>query len=66
MSRMVPRSLQRQIDQSNQNQDKSSIDTLKMKLIDRITKEVGFDSQVNKINIEERMNSNEVPNQRKM
>jgi hypothetical protein len=37
-----------------------------MKLIDRITKEVGFDSQVNKINIEERMNSNEVPNQRKM
>jgi hypothetical protein len=31
-----------------------------MVLIDRITKEVGFDSQVNKINIEERTNPNQV------
>ncbi len=44
MSRMVIRSLQKQIDQSNQNQDRSGIDTLRMVLIDKITKEVGYNS----------------------
>jgi hypothetical protein len=37
-----------------------------MVLIDKITKEIGFDSQVNKINIEEMMNLNEVAKQGKM
>jgi hypothetical protein len=44
MSRVVIRSLHKQISQSNQNQDKNHIDTLEMVLINRITREVGFHS----------------------
>jgi hypothetical protein len=42
MFRMVMESLQKQIDQSKQNQDKSGIDKLRMVFINRIAIEIGF------------------------
>ncbi len=39
---MVMESLQKQIDQSKQNQDKSGIDKLRMVFINRIAIEIGF------------------------
>jgi len=50
MSRMVTKSLHKQIDQSNQNQDGNNIHTLRMVLIDKITTKVGSNSQTNKVN----------------
>jgi hypothetical protein len=41
---MVTKSLQKQIDQSNQNQDKNGINKLKMVIINRIAIEVDFNS----------------------
>lgn len=52
MFRLVTKSLQKQIDQSNQNQDKSDIDKLRMVFTNKITIEVGFNSQANKVNTE--------------
>lgn len=58
--------LNKQIIQSNQNQNKSDIDTLRKVLTNRITIKIGFDSQVNKVNIEKRTNPNEVEKQERM
>lgn len=44
MSRMVIRSLEKQIDQSNKNQDRSGSDTLRTMLTNRITRKVGSNS----------------------
>jgi hypothetical protein len=44
MSIMVIKSLQKQSNQSNQNQDRNGIDTLRTVLIDRITRKVGSNS----------------------
>jgi hypothetical protein len=44
MSRMVIRTLHKQIDQSIQNKNTNGIDTLITMLIDIIIREVGFDS----------------------
>lgn len=63
MFQVVIRSLQKQIDQSNQKQDRSNIDRI---LMDRITGEVSSDSQANKVNTEERMNLNAVTEQERM
>ncbi len=60
MSRMVTKSLHKQIDQSNQNPDRSGIHTLRMVLINKITTEVGSNSQTNKVNTLKRMYPNEV------
>jgi hypothetical protein len=41
---MVIRSLQKQIDESNQNQDKSGIDTLRTVFTNMLTRKVGYNS----------------------
>jgi hypothetical protein len=60
MSRVITRSLQKQIDQS---ENKSDIDTLRTIIIDRIIREIGFDSHANIVNTKERTILNEVAKQ---
>ncbi len=66
ISRMVTKSLHKQIDQSNQNQDRNGIHTLRMVLIDKITTKVGSNSQTNKVNTLKRMYPNEVAKKEQM